>query len=175
MTADAASNIVRPAAAGAVEIRPFVHADVPQLLFLMRELAVFEDYIDEFAVTADALVKRGLGPDPEFRALVAADGGELVGMAVSYLVRFTWDLKPTACLKELFVKPGRRGRGIARRLFTETARLARADGAGAMRWSVLAGNGPAAGFYASLGGRHDRKWEPWLLDGRALETLLAAS
>ena len=167
-----------PAADGdrtsAADIRPFTLGDVPQLLELMKALAVLEDYIDDFQVTETALVERGLGAEPQFHALVAVDPQSegLLGMAVAYFVQFTWDLQPTLYLKEMFVRDGARGRGIGRSLFVEMARFARSRGAGALRWMVLAGNEEGVSFYRSLGARHDSKWHPWLLDGPGLDRLL---
>ena len=95
-------------------VRPFAAEDAPGLLGLMRELAVFEGYIDDFRVTEADLLSFGLGPQVRFGALVAADttSGRLLGMAVHYVIPWTYDMRPTLVLKELFVAQDARGSGV---------------------------------------------------------------
>ena len=47
---------------------------------------------------------------PEFFAWVAELDGALVGYAVIYVIPFTFDLRPTVVLKELFIEEAARGR-----------------------------------------------------------------
>lgn len=62
----------------------------------MRGLAEFEHYLDVFAVDEYVLREQGFRKDPpDFSALVAERGGNLVGMLVFYLVPFTATAKPT--------------------------------------------------------------------------------
>jgi hypothetical protein len=70
-----------------MEIRKAVEADVPNLLPLMRELAEFEKYAEDFAVTEAVLREHGFRHSPpDFHCLVAEDRGELVGFLVYYFV-----------------------------------------------------------------------------------------
>jgi hypothetical protein len=88
-------------------IRPTLHTDIPQLLALMRGLAEYEQYLDIFAVTEEILRRQGFDKSPpDFYALVADAGGELVGMLVYYLISFTATARPTLFIKELFVAEG---------------------------------------------------------------------
>lgn len=147
-------------------MRPFAAADAPQLLSLMRELAVFEGYIDDFRVTEADLLSFGLGPQVRFGALVAAAvaSGRVLGMAVHYLIPWTYDLRPTLVLKELFVAEAARGAGVGHGLMEAVTGEARRIGAPRIDWLVLAGNEAAAAFYRGLGGRQDDTWLRWRLD-----------
>ncbi len=61
-------------------IRKAVEADVCNLLPLMRELAEFEKYANDFAVTEEVLREQGFRRSPpDFYCLIAESGGELVG------------------------------------------------------------------------------------------------
>lgn len=147
-------------------IRPFEHRDVPQLLDLMRQLARFEGYIDRFRVTEADLVERGLGEMPQFEALVAAraDLNQLIGMAVLLIVPFTYDLRPTLVLKELFVSQEARGAGVGAALFDSVESRARTLRCGRINWTVMSGNSGAEAFYRRQGARPDSKWHGWVLD-----------
>lgn len=156
-----------------VIVRRFVESDAPELLELMKELAVFEGYIEDFRVTEGDLCHHGLGENPRFIAYVAMDSRSqsLEGMAVTYLVPWTYDLRPTLVLKELFVRRASRGRKIGERLLRRVARLALKSGAPRLVWQVLGGNSAAANFYDKLGGQHDRKWQNWQLSSSELGAL----
>lgn len=62
-----------------LEIRPFERRDVADVLALMRALAVFEGYIDDFRVTEADLVEHGFGPSPRFGVFVAVLAGKVAG------------------------------------------------------------------------------------------------
>ena len=151
---------------GTARVRQAVAADAEPLLALMRELARFEGYDEHFTVTAADLRERGLAPvgAPQFVAFVAEQpGGELVGHAVVVEQPFTFDLRPTLTLKELYVRDGQRGGGAGRALFEQVLAHGRARGAGRLKWDVLPSNEPARAFYRRLGGAPDPDWERWLL------------
>ncbi|MCJ8051733.1 GNAT family N-acetyltransferase [Shinella curvata] len=145
------------------QIRPFTHNDVEAVWTLMRALAVFEGYIDTFAVTPDDLRLHGLGAAPAFGVFVAAKGEALAGIAVHYRIPWTYDLKPVVVLKELFVAEEYRGQGAGQALFAHVRAHAAAIGASALRWTVLPDNVAAKRFYAGQGGACDADWEHWTL------------
>lgn len=156
----------------AVTVRDFHAGDIPALLALMRALAVFEGYADQFAVTADDLAIHGLGPVPLFGAKVAASAtGDVVGMAVHHTIGWTYDRRPTLVLKELYVADGWRGGGVGQALMRAVALQARAIGAPRLHWLVLPDNEPAMRFYRSLGGEPVTGWQSWHLQGPALARL----
>lgn len=152
--------------APAKQIRAARAADVPQLLRLMHQLAIFEGYSDRFAVDEPALLERGFAADrrPEFAALVAEDGDCLVGYAVTYMSPFTFDLRPTLVLKELFVSESVRGKGIGQCLLAAVLEQARGVGARLLRWQVLPDNEAAMRLYRSIGAGCDTAWQHWVLE-----------
>lgn len=150
---------------GPVDVRAFQSADIPQLLKLMRELAEFEGYLDQFKVTEADLSERGLSEQPDFYAWVAtaADGDQLIGMAVTYCIPWTFDLRPTLVLKELYVDAATRSGGVGKALMNAVIAQARDLDAGQIKWTVLPDNRAAQNFYQSLGAEADRSWENWQL------------
>lgn len=147
-------------------IRRAVASDAPELLALMRGLAQFEGYDDRFAVTVDALLERGFSSQrsPEFIAWVAQLDRKLVGYAVIYIIPFTFDLRPTLVLKELFIDPAARGRNFGHGLMEAVIAHGRTLDARLIRWQVLPDNEPAKRFYRRLGAAADGDWESWFLD-----------
>lgn len=147
-------------------IRRAVASDAPQLLSLMRGLARFEGYDDRFAVTVDALLERGFSSQrpPEFIAWVAEVDGELSGYAVIYIVPFTFDLRPTLVLKELFIDSAARGRNLGHGLMQAVIEHGRSLNARLIRWQVLPSNESAKNFYRQHGAEVDADWDSWFLN-----------
>lgn len=146
------------------QVRHFTVDDVYQVLQLMKGLAAFEGYLAEFNVTEADLISRGLREIPEFFACVAeADDKTILGMAVYYLVPYTYDLQPDMILKELFVADEARGLGVGQALMDMVRTDSLARGCGQIKWLVLKGNEAAKRFYSSLGARENVKWENWYI------------
>lgn len=141
-------------------------ADAAALLALMRELAEFEGYAESLEVTPADLLARGLAPagEPQFTAFVAERPGKgLLGYAVVVETPFTYDLRPTLTLKELYVRADARGTGAGTALFDQVLAHGRARGAGRLKWDVLPANEPARAFYRRAGEAPDHDWERWIL------------
>lgn len=149
-----------------LQVRTASAADAEALLALMRELARFEGYDEQFKVTAADLLLRGLEPkgQPEFFAFVAErPDGAPFGYAVVVETLFTFDLRPTVTLKELYVREAARGTGAGAALFERVLIHGRARGAGRLKWDVLPDNERACAFYRRAGGAPDADWERWIL------------
>lgn len=149
-----------------MKVRRATARDVVPLLASMQALAVFEGYAADFRVTADDLLVRGLAGTgaKQFTALVAEDAhGALCGHAVLLVTLFTYDLRPTVVLKELYVDARRRRQGVAELLLAAVRTEAQALGAGRIRWLVLPGNAAAQRLYSRWGGAPDTAWESWEL------------
>ena len=148
-----------------VIIREFRHDDIADLLGMMRDLANFEGYLDDFRVGAKDLENFGLTKNPSFQAHVAqTPTGELAGMAVTYIVPWTYDMQTTLVMKELYVKPQWRSKNIGEQLLQAVFRYGDNIGASRIQWTVLKTNSRAIKFYQRNGGAHDQIWDLW---GRA--------
>lgn len=133
---------------------------VPQVLELMKELAKFEHYIDHFTVTESDLLNTLGSQAPDFACFVAVNElGLVLGYAVLTFTTFTFDLRPTATLKELYVSQASRGKTIGTRLFLAVQQECKRMGVARLNWLVMKGNNHAAMFYESLGGYPSPKWE----------------
>lgn len=131
----------------------------------MRQLATFEDYIDDFAISIDDLMQHGFPGDNSatFTAIVAEEGDKLLGHLVYYLIPFTYDLKPTLFIKELYVDQSVRSKGIGKGLMHLTIQDARNNNCGRLKWDVLSDNINAQQFYQRFGATYDEKWQGYVL------------
>ncbi len=155
-----------------VLVRHWQESDIPVALKLMRELAVFEEYLESFAATESILLKQGfkLQP-PNFYVLVAELNSSIQGVLVYYFLPYTASAKPMLFIKELFIADTARGHGLGRALMREASRIALEKGCIGMKWTVANWNEPAKKFYAELGATANPVWVEHTLTGEALEKL----
>jgi GNAT superfamily N-acetyltransferase len=154
-----------------VSIRPARPGDEVDILRLIRALATYEREPDAVMATEAGLAAHFFAADPKVFAHVAEQDGRVIGIAVWFLNFSTWTGKHGLYLEDLFVEPEVRGSGVAKALFKALAAEAKARDCARIDWAVLDWNELGKSVYRRLGARHNSAWEPWRLDGRALETL----
>jgi GNAT superfamily N-acetyltransferase len=158
-----------------MQIRKAVETDIPRLLPLMRELAVFEKYDDAFAITDEVLREQGFRRSPpDFYCLVAEEGNELAGMLVYHFVPFTYRAKPTVIIKELYVLETHRSKGVGELLMKAVAREAVEAGCGLIKWWVAKWNHRSIQFYERLGAKIDNDWHELQMSEEAFRKLAAS-
>ena len=138
----------------------------------MRELAEFEKYSKDFAITDAVLREQGfLRSPPDFHCLVAEEGSTLVGFLVYYFVPFTYRAKPNLIVKELYIADRHRCRGIGRKLMKAVARQAQETSCGMIKWWVAKWNERGVDFYKRLGATIDNEWHEFQLSEKAFRDL----
>ena len=124
----------------------------------MRELAEFEKYATDFAVTEDVLREQGFHRSPpDFQCLIAEEGGDLVGFLVYYFVPFTYRARPNLIIKELYIADGYRSRGVGKLLMKAVAREAEQADCGMIKWYVAKWNERGVQFLRAT--RRDDRFE----------------
>jgi GNAT superfamily N-acetyltransferase len=152
-------------------IREATPADVPTILELIRELAVYEREPDAVEATEPLVHEALFGPSPAASCHIAELDGEVVGFALWYVTFSTWKGLAGLWLEDLFVRPAARGHGIGKALLQTLAGVCVERGYARFEWWVLDWNVDAQGFYRSLGARPEDDWTVWRVDGDALTTL----
>ena len=158
-----------------MRIRKAVESDISNLLPLMRELAEFEKYATDFAVTEDVLREQGFHRSPpDFHCLIAEEGGDLVGFLVYYFVPFTYRARPNLIIKELYIADGYRSMGVGKLLMKAVAREAEQAGCGMIKWYVAKWNERGVQFYERLGATIDPNWHEFQMSEKAFRDLAAS-
>jgi len=157
-----------------VTIRPATPADIPAILQLIVDLAVYEREPDAVKATVAGLTATLFGPTPSAEAIVAELAGAVVGVALFFTNFSTWSGRNGIYLEDLYVRPEARGTGLGKALLQRLAALAVARGCARVEWSVLDWNAPAIDFYRSLGAVPKDEWTVYRLDGDALARFGAA-
>jgi GNAT superfamily N-acetyltransferase len=155
-----------------VTIRKAVAADVPLILKLIHDLAVYEREPHAVEATEADLLRDGFSDAPRrFDCLIAQWDGSPAGFALYFHNYSTWRGHAGIHLEDLFVRPELRGRGIGKALLQAVAEIAVAEGCPRLQWDVLEWNMPAIGFYEKMGARMLMEWRTMRVTGDRLEAL----
>ncbi len=139
-------------------LRRGVETDLPQVLALIQELAVYERAPDAVTNTLAAMRRDGFGPSPIFGFFVLEnEAAEILGMALFYTAYSTWKGR-MLYLEDLVVTEAARRGGYGKQLFDAVLQEAHATGAKLLKWQVLDWNEPAINFYKKVGAEIETEW-----------------
>ncbi|MBT8188530.1 MAG: GNAT family N-acetyltransferase [Croceitalea sp.] len=152
-------------------IRTAKKSDMPQVLKLIQELAVFEKEEQEVEVTVADLENDGFGAEKKFHCFVADSEVGIIGLALLYPRYSTWK-GPVIHLEDLIVNASYRGSGLGTALLDEVVKYGHSLGVKRISWEVLDWNEAAIKFYESKGARVMRDWDVVQLNEAAMKNYL---
>jgi N-acetylglutamate synthase-like GNAT family acetyltransferase len=139
-------------------IRKARKKDLPSVLVLIKELALFEKASREVKVTLKELERDGFGKQKVFDCFVAETSeNKIVGIALYYIKYSTWKGK-CIYLDDIIVTESMRGKGIGKNLFDEVVFVAKKLKVRKLEWQVLNWNKPAINFYKKYSTVFDNEW-----------------
>lgn len=150
-------------------LRPAREADLPAIVGLITELAVFEKLEHLVVVTPESLKPHLFGPKPAAECVVGEVGGTVVAFALFFQNFSTFLGRPGLYLEDLYVQPAHRGTGLGKTLLQHLGALAVERGCGRFEWSVLDWNEKAIRFYEAMGATVMPDWRICRVTGAALE------
>ncbi len=152
-------------------IRRGTPLDMPHVLDLIRELAIFEKEPNAVVVTVDDLIRDGFSEQPLFHCFVAEEENIIIGMALYYFRYSTWKGK-TIHLEDLIVKENKRGTGAGFALYKEIIKQGKAENVRRIEWNVLDWNTPAIDFYKKTGAKVLDDWRVVHMDEAGIKRFL---
>lgn len=153
-------------------IRKGTPNDMPAVLGLIKELAIFEKEPEAVVVTADDLVRDGFGEHPLFHTFVAEVNNVIIGIALYYYRYSTWKGK-TIHLEDLIVKEDQRGTGAGFALYSEIIAQGKRDNVRRIEWAVLDWNVNAINFYKKTGAKVLDDWRVAQMDEEGIKEFLS--
>jgi GNAT superfamily N-acetyltransferase len=130
----------------------------------MRDLALFEQYIDVFAITPEIVLEKGIKKSPpDFYCLVAELNDVIVGVLVYYFHPYTAKNKSAIYMKELIVKEGQRGQQIGEQLMNALKRIAKQNDCAYIKWDVVPWNKDGMRFYERQGAKESKEYITYTL------------
>ena len=152
-------------------IRPATHSDCYEIVAMIRELAEFENLLDQVETTPESLEYSLFGSRPEAECLVAEDNGLLVGYALFFTTYSSFKSKSGLWLEDVYVKPEYRKQGIGKAFLKEGAQIASDRGYARFEWCVLDWNTDAIAVYEKAGATVLPDWRIVRTEGDSLRHL----
>ena len=150
-----------------LQIRKATEADVPVIVWFIRQLAEYERLLQEAVMTEETLRESLFGSRPSAEVLLAYYQDKPVAFAVFFHNFSTFLGRRGLYLEDLFVIPEMRGKGFGRALLVHLAQIARERNCGRFEWAVE----PAIEFYKRLGAVPMSEWTIFRVTGKALDRL----
>ena len=145
--------------------------DVPVILSLIKEMAVYEKLTHEVKATEEILRENLFGEKKYAEVLLPYYNGEPIGYAVYFYNFSTFLGKPGLYLEDIFIRPDMRGKGFGKALFKQLINIAKEKECGRMDWCVLNWNKPAIDFYKTFGAEEMNEWTSFRLSKQSLNRL----
>ncbi len=155
-----------------IKLRKANKADMPHVLSLINQLAVFEKEPDAVQVTVKDLENDGFGDNPSFFCFVAEIDNTIEGIALCFLRYSTWKGK-TIHLEDLIVNKTMRGHGLGTLLLDEVIKYGHSLGVRRISWEVLDWNTPAIDFYKKKGANIMADWRVVHLTEQGIKSYIA--
>ena len=153
-----------------ITIRYALKSDISQILFFIKELASYENMLDDVVATED-LLREWIFEKKKAEVILAEENGEPVGLALFFHNFSTFLGRAGIYLEDLFVKPEHRGKGIGKALLQRLAQIAVKRGCGRLEWACLDWNKPSIDFYLSLDAAPMDQWTVYRLTGETLRRM----
>lgn len=157
-----------------MKVREAIKSDMPQVLELIKELAIFEKEPEAVEITVQDLEREGFSENPLFTCFVAELEDEIVGAALVYFRFSTWKGR-TLHLEDLIVKEAERGKGIGEALYKQVMKFAFDRGLKRVAWDVLDWNTGAIRFYERSGATILKAWRVVHMNETGLKNFIKKS
>ena len=156
-----------------ISIREGKKEDLPRVLELVKELALYERAPHEVTNTVEKMEEDGFGKNPIYGFYVAERNSKIVGISLYYWRYSTWKGK-RLYLEDIVVTESERGKGAGKLLFDRTMQKALDENCSGMMWQVLEWNEPAINFYKKYGAKLDDEWTNCTLEASQIKEILGA-
>ncbi|MSW74842.1 MAG: GNAT family N-acetyltransferase [Actinobacteria bacterium] len=145
--------------------------DVPQILQLIHDLALYEKAPEEVHATVADLEQALFSDTPHVFAHVVEVDEKVIGIAIWFLNYSTWQGKHGIYLEDLYIDPQYRGQGYGLLMLKHLAKICVDRGYGRFQWWVLDWNSPSIEFYKSQGAVAMDEWTVYRVSGSDLDKL----
>ena len=153
-----------------LNFRYATEADSALILEFIRELAKYENMLDEVVATEE-LLREWIFEKKKAEVIFALEDEKEVGFALFFHNFSTFLGRAGIYLEDLFVKTEYRGKGYGKGLLKKLAQIAKERDCGRLEWWCLDWNKPSIDFYLSLGAEPMDEWTTYRIAGETLNKL----
>ncbi|MBX7065865.1 MAG: GNAT family N-acetyltransferase [Parachlamydiales bacterium] len=146
--------------------------DTSLILQMIRELADFEQLLDQ-VVADEKTLHESLFVDPKGpEVLIAEENGRAVGFVLFFHNFSTFLGRKGIYIEDLYVRPECRGKGYGELILKEICRLAKSRNCGRVEWWVLDWNERAVNFYKKIGAIPMSEWTVFRMTEESIDQLI---
>ncbi|MGL4989612.1 MAG: GNAT family N-acetyltransferase [Sarcina sp.] len=153
-----------------LKIRVAQEEDIKIIFEFIKELAEYENLLDEVVATEEILYE-SLFVKKQAEVIISEYEGEDVGFALFFHNFSTFLGKANLYLEDLYVRSNMRGKGIGKALFAALAKIAIERNCGRLDWWCLDWNASSIEFYKSMGAVPMDEWTVYRVQGENLKNL----
>jgi len=140
-----------------IKIRNGKKGDLQSVLNLIKELAKYENAIDQVTITLKELEKDGFGDSQYYKFLVAEIDEKIIGLSFYWFRYSTWKGR-FLFLEDFIIKEKYRRSGVGSKLFEATIKICQELKMNGMCWQVLDWNKNAIEFYNKYNAEISNSW-----------------
>ncbi|MDF2594118.1 MAG: hypothetical protein K0R69_459 [Clostridia bacterium] len=144
--------------------------DIELILYFIKELAKYEDLLDQVVATEEVLHK-WLFEQKAAEVIIGEYGGRPIGFMLFFHNFSTFLGKAGIYLEDLYIEPHMRGKGLGKKMLKHLAQVALERSCGRLEWWCLDWNKSSIGFYKSLGAMPMDEWTVYRVSDEALQKL----
>lgn len=145
-------------------------ADTAKILGFVKELAEYENLLDEVIATEE-LLEEWLFHKKKAEVIFPIVNDTEVGFALFFHNFSTFLGRSGVYLEDLYIRPEYRNLGYGKATLRELARITVQRGCGRLEWWCLNWNKPSIDFYLSLGAEPMSEWTVYRITGDTLTNL----
>lgn len=136
-------------------VRKGLRNDIPELLRLVKELAMFEKEPNAVIATQDDYLKAW--EEGVFEFIVGIVDDRIVGIGLYYLTFSTWKGR-MLYLEDFVISDQHRNKGYGQLIFNAIMEEAIRKNCALLKWQVLDWNLPALAFYEKNNAQIEKNW-----------------
>lgn len=144
--------------------------DTKLILTFIKELAVYENMLDEVVADEETLNK-WLFEKKKAEVIIGEVENEPIGFALFFHNFSTFLGKSGIYLEDLYIREEYRKNGYGKGFLKKLAQIAKERDCGRLEWSCLDWNKPSIGFYLSLGAEPMNEWTVYRLTREKIDKL----
>lgn len=144
--------------------------DVPLILWFIKELASYEELLEE-VIADEKTLEEWIFEKKKAEVIFVMEEGKEVGFVLFFHNFSTFLGRSGIYLEDLYVMPEYRGKGYGKGLLKELARIAVERGCGRLEWWCLDWNRSSIEFYLTLGAEPMSDWTVYRITGETLAEL----
>lgn len=153
-------------------IKELEKEDLDELMLMVRELAQYEDMLDELVCTTKEY-EQSFFQDNYAKALILKESEKTIGYAMYFYTFSSFLGRGGMYLEDLYIKQAYRKKGYAKAVFKYLAQICEKKGLKRLEWVCLNDNELGIGFYTRLKAKNmSHKWRTYRLDESKLKALL---